>query len=151
MLWHGKNFRGFLHHALQILFEKTGTTLQSTNGEDAIKELDSNLSHESVSVNINNGDTWGTLLTRLYSAIDTSKVTNWAKVVIANRAIYDVLDSAGLSFSRNGGSPTGIYNNTMTLGSTCYMRESTGSTRTDITNQNVDSAYIGSTAVLYYR
>lgn len=43
MIWHGKNFRGFLHHALQVLFDNTGTTLSSTNVEDAIKEVNSNL------------------------------------------------------------------------------------------------------------
>lgn len=44
MLWHGKNFRGFLNKAKEVLFNNTGTTLTSTNVEDAIKEVNSNLS-----------------------------------------------------------------------------------------------------------
>lgn len=43
MLWHGKNFRGFLNKAKEVLFNNTGTTLTSTNVEDAIKEVNSNL------------------------------------------------------------------------------------------------------------
>lgn len=45
MLWHGKNFRGFLNKAKEVIFDNTGTTLQSTNAEDAIKEVNSNLPH----------------------------------------------------------------------------------------------------------
>lgn len=44
MIWHGKNFRGFLNKASQVLFNKTGTTLNSTNVQDAICEINSNLS-----------------------------------------------------------------------------------------------------------
>ena len=56
MLWHGKNFRGFLNKASQVLFNNTGTDLISTNAEDAIKEVNSNLSAHTFGsvVNISN-------------------------------------------------------------------------------------------------
>ena len=43
MLWHGKNFRGIINKAKQMIFDNTGTDLISTNAEDAIKEVNSNL------------------------------------------------------------------------------------------------------------
>lgn len=48
MLWHGKNFRGILNKASQVLFDKIGTTLNSTNVQDAICEIDSNLANVSL-------------------------------------------------------------------------------------------------------
>ena len=50
MLWHGKNFRGFLNKASQVLFNKTGTTLQSDNVQDAISEIDGNLTPNPVTI-----------------------------------------------------------------------------------------------------
>ena len=44
MLWHGKNFRGIINKAKQMIFDNTGTDLISTNAEDAIKEVNSKLS-----------------------------------------------------------------------------------------------------------
>lgn len=43
MKWHGHDFRGFLNKAREVLFDKTGTTLQSDNVQDAIVELNSDL------------------------------------------------------------------------------------------------------------
>lgn len=43
MLWHGKNFRGIINKAKEMIFNNTGTNLVSTNVEDAIKEVNSNL------------------------------------------------------------------------------------------------------------
>ena len=48
MLWHGKNFRGFLNKAREVLFDNTGTTLQSDNVQDAISEIDSDLSKHNI-------------------------------------------------------------------------------------------------------
>lgn len=41
----GKILSGLPNHAKDIEFDNTGTTLSSTNTEDAIKEVNSNLSH----------------------------------------------------------------------------------------------------------
>lgn len=57
MLWHGKNFRGIINKAKQMIFDNTGTDLISTNAEDAIKEVNSNLSPTSVSVTYGTGVT----------------------------------------------------------------------------------------------
>lgn len=50
MLWHGKNFKGFMNYAKGILFDNTGTNLVSTNAEDAIKEVNSNMYAKNLTV-----------------------------------------------------------------------------------------------------
>lgn len=65
MLWHGKNFRGFLNKASQVLFNKTGTSLNSTNVQDAISEIDSNLSVQDVS----------SLVTVTHASITSAKIS----------------------------------------------------------------------------
>ena len=74
MLWHGKNFRGFLHHALQILFDNTGTTLSSTNVEDAIKEINNKLSANYIEVISDDVKTRQQIYNQLYGLLDRSKL-----------------------------------------------------------------------------
>lgn len=50
MLWHGKNFRGILTKAKEMIFDNTGTNLVSTNAEDAIKEVNSNMYSKNLTV-----------------------------------------------------------------------------------------------------
>lgn len=57
MLWHGKNFRGIINKAKQMIFDNTGTDLISTNAEDAIKEVNSNLAIQTVPVSYASGVT----------------------------------------------------------------------------------------------
>ena len=44
MIWKGKNLRGFLHHAIDVLFNNTNTGLSSTNVQDALAEIGNDLS-----------------------------------------------------------------------------------------------------------
>lgn len=152
MLWHGKNFRGFINKAKEMIFDNTGTDLVSTNAEDAIKEVNSNLEHETISIPIQNGDTWKTLFNRVYSTIDTSKVTLWSMFIISGTIIFKVDSVSNLYFVRVAGSPTGVFAATARLqnGTSTYTI-STGSTRNDISNESVDSAYIGNNIVFYYK
>lgn len=53
MLWHGKNFRGIINKAKEMIFDNTGTDLISTNAEDAIKEVNSNLSKHTLGTIVN--------------------------------------------------------------------------------------------------
>lgn len=113
--------------------------------------ISSNLSHEYVEVSINNGDKWGVLLNRLYSAIDATKITPFSKIVVAGRSIYNCIDVAG-SFSVATNTSGDAANIILRLRLNDSTRlDGIGTTRTDETNTNVDSAYIGSTIRLYYR
>ena len=44
MKWHGKDLRGFLHRAADVIFDNTNTGLSATNVQGAIDEVCSNLS-----------------------------------------------------------------------------------------------------------
>lgn len=65
MLWHGKNFRGILQYAKQMIFDNTGTDLISTNAEDAIKEVNSKL------VKVVNGTSFSDLITAINNLTDS--------------------------------------------------------------------------------
>ena len=117
--------------------------------------LSSILNPENIEVTITNGDTYGSVLTKLKALIDYSKLTNHSVLCFANTNKIAHLNSYSLSdvgFSLSGTDSSGTairYFYISTSNVFCYS--AIGSTRTDATNTAVPSAYVGMKATIYYR
>lgn len=71
----GKILSGLPNNAKDIKFDNTGTTLNSTNTEDAIKEVNSNLAGQYVEVLADGSKTYKQLFDELWALIDKTKIT----------------------------------------------------------------------------
>lgn len=139
--------------AENCIFDPTGTSLSSTNAEDAIKEVDGKIDKGSVSVTADGVKTNATLLNELYALFDWTKVTKDSKIVryrSADIAVYNI---------RVANSTNGLYDNCgVTNTNTTYIEEvrisasstihfMNGTTHTDASS-SVQSA--GTVFTLYY-
>lgn len=63
------------------IFDPTGTSLSSTNAEDAIKEIDGKIDKGSVTVTTDGSKTYRTMLNELHALIDPTKLRNESYII----------------------------------------------------------------------
>lgn len=142
--------------AENCIFDPTGTSLSSTNAEDAIKEVDAKVDRGSVSVTADGVKTYDTLLTELYAAVDASKISRMSKLSILYASgaeeTYSVMyiDRVGneYEFSVAQGSNSGMYIKRVRIGSSRIFAKYNASSLAENYLSSVPTS--GDTFTLYY-